>query len=180
MLMLMVTSRTDAREVAGVALESSIELPLSALPLQLHGAGVREKFFLDIYVAALYAPRLGMSAAALLEADVPKRMLMHFTYSEVDKDKMDAAWEDGFAANLDAQQLSQLQESLDRFKSLFGNMQRGDEVWLDYIPGTGTLVQLNGQRMDMIAGAGFGQALFSVWLGRVPVTSDLRRGLLGQ
>ncbi|MGL5395016.1 MAG: chalcone isomerase family protein, partial [Shewanella sp.] len=45
---------THAKEVSGVQVADSITL--DAQTLQLNGAGVRSKFFMDLYVGSLYVP----------------------------------------------------------------------------------------------------------------------------
>jgi len=179
LLAAMLVPAAQARVVEGVELAEQVDLAGADTGLVLNGAGVREKLFFDIYVAALYVPEVTRDAQRILDAGLGKRMLMRFVYSEVEKKKMDDAWDEGFAANLEAGQLAALQQRLDRFKGLFGNLKRGDEILLDYIPGTGTQVKLNGALQGIIEGGDFGSALFAVWLGRKPVTETLKRDLLG-
>jgi hypothetical protein len=49
-----------------------------------------------------------------------------------------------------------------------------------YVPGTGTTLTVRGKDKLTIAGLPFAQALFSVWLGPKPPTSDLKSGMLGK
>ncbi len=168
----------QARTVEGVALPESIAL--EGRPLVLNGAGVRKKFFFDIYVAALYLPERSRSAPEILDAKAPWRMVMHFLYEKVEKRKLADAWEAGFAANLDAEDKARMQPRLDRFKALFPDLSRGREVWLDHLPGRGVRVTLDGRVLGTIEGADFARALLSVWLGPAPVTRALKDALLGK
>ena len=45
--------------------------------LVLNGMGLREKYFLDIYVGGLYLPAKTTDAARAIGDDVPKRIVMH-------------------------------------------------------------------------------------------------------
>jgi len=46
------------------------------------------------------------------------------------------------------------------------------------VPGKGTTISGSGEQ-SIIEGKDFGDALFSVWLGKYPVDSDLKTGLVG-
>jgi hypothetical protein len=166
-----------AREVAGVDLPEQVTL--AGQTLVLNGAGVREKFFFDIYVAALYLQQKERDAGKILAQDRPWRMVMHFLYRKVDREKLANGWEEGFSANLDAAWLDRLRARLDHFESLFPTMRRGEEIVLDYEPGKGVLVNIEGKEKGVIGGGDFARALLGVWLGREPVTEELKTALLG-
>ena len=169
----------QALDIAGV------EVPQEASPtgleqsLSLNGAGVRKKFFVSVYVAGLYLPQAEDNAARLLAEPPANRVLMHFVYSEVSRAKMDDAWEDGFESNLSAAAYQALKPRLQSFMALFDTLYEGDRVWLDYLPGEGTRVSINGEPRGMVPGADFNAALLAVWLGENPVTGSLKKALLG-
>jgi hypothetical protein len=52
-------------------------------------------------------------------------------------------------------------------------------VLLDYLPGTGTRITVNGQEKIVIKGEDFFQALLRIWIGRKPVDGRLRDAMLG-
>ncbi len=166
-----------ARTLEGVSLPE--EMAVAGRTLVLNGAGVREKFFFDIYVAALYLPRRSADAGRILASGEPWRMVMHFLYRKVARGKLADAWEEGFAANLPPERLAYLRPRLDRFKSLFPDLKRGQEVVLDHLPGEGVRVYLDGRELGRIDGDDFAAALLSVWLGERPVTDSLKAALLG-
>lgn len=174
---LFLLTSAGAREVEGVNLPERITV--DGQELVLNGAGVREKFFFDIYVAGLYLPQKETDAGKILAQDQPWRMVMHFLFRKVDSEKLADGWEEGFTANLEATRLDRLRARLDHFKSLFPTMRRGEEIILDYRPGRGVLVNIEGQEKGVIGGSDFARALLSVWLGREPVTDELKAALLG-
>ena len=178
-LLIFLSLPAAAVRIADVEVPTQVTLEGVDGPLQLNGAGIRYKFFFKIYVAALYLPRTQSDAAALLADPPANRVLMHFVYDEVSKAKMDDAWKEGFADNLEAAEFAALQPRLEQFIALFGDMHAGDEVWLDYVPGSGTRVTIDGRVRGTVPGADFNRALLSVWLGREPVSSSLRDSLLG-
>jgi len=165
-----------AAVVEGVELPDTVQLGASRL--RLNGAGVREKFFFDIYVAGLYLKRPQHDAAHILAQDGPWRMVMHFLYRKVGKNKLDEGWEEGFRANLKSAERKRLRPAIDRFKAFFPDLRRDDEVWLDHLPGKGVTVTLNGQILGRVEGEGFAVALLRIWLGEEPVTRSLKEALL--
>lgn len=175
----LLVSVSHAKTVAKIDVDEQITLPGSTEQLVLNGAGVRSKLFFKIYVAALYMPKKTSDPEQVFASETPKRMSMHFLYSEVSKKKMDAAWQDGFADNVKSEELGDLLERLSTFKNMFGDMREGDIVLIDYLPATGTRVTINGTDKGTIPGGDFSAALMKVWLGKEPVTKSLKKQLLG-
>ncbi len=166
-----------AVSVEGVDLAEKIEVEGQALVL--NGAGVREKFFFDIYVAALYLPARMSDAHKILQTDQPWRLSMNFLYSEVSKEKLDKGWDEGFEENTPATERAAIAGRLQQFKDMFPDLRKGDEVVLAYVPEKGVSVTIKGEQKGAIAGADFARALLSVWLGPEPVTGNLKKALLG-
>ena len=167
----------SARDVAGVTVAEQITL--AGTPLKLNGAGIRSKFFFDIYVGALYLPEKTQDAETAINMPGPKRVLMHFLYKEVSREKLIDGWNDGFKDNHSREQFKALEPKLDVFNQLFITVKRGDQITLDYLPETGTQVSINKQIKGSIPGEEFYPALLRVWLGKKPADSDLKEGMLG-
>jgi Chalcone isomerase-like len=170
---------TFARDVAGVTLPDSITLAAGRPPLVLNGAGVRSKFFIKVYVGALYLPESTTNPWAVLRHTGPVAVHMYFVHSEVTKEKLVNAWNEGFAANLDPAEHAKLKERIERFNGLFRTVRQGDVVRLDYVPGTGTAVSINGDKRGVIEGEDFMHAWLRIWLGDHPADDDLKRAMLG-
>ena len=176
-LLLCLPLAVAAREVGGI--DVAEEITLAATPLTLNGAGIRDKFFFDIYVGALYLPQKTRDAAQAIAMPGPKRVLMHFLYNKVDREKLVDGWIEGFENNLTAQESRAVAERLAAFNKLFVTVTRGDRIDLDYLPGSGTRVSLNGEARGVIPGDDFFAALLKVWLGRKPADDDLKAAMLG-
>ncbi len=172
----LLTGSAWGKTVAGVDLNDRVSV--AGQSLVLNGAGIREKFFFDIYVVALYLPNKAQDAHKILGADQPWRVIMHFLYSEVDREKLDKGWDEGFEDNAGSK-MNQLRERLQKFKGMFRDLHKGDEVVLDYEPGKGVTVRINGKREGVVQGADFARVLLSVWIGEEPVTKAVKRDLLG-
>lgn len=168
-----------ARELADVNLSEKISVNGLNQELLLNGAGIRYKFFFKIYIGALYLTEMQTDASRIIKADHPNRVLMHFIYDEVEQQKLVSAWLDGFKANVGHDEFERLQERLTRFNEMFSDLHNGDVVLLDYLPEKGTRVTIKGEEKGVIAGADFNRALLSVWLGKDPVTDELKDAMLG-
>jgi len=167
-----------AREVAGVALPETVTLGTTPA-LVLNGAGTRSKFFIKVYVGALYLPARTRDAGAVLHHTGPVSMRMHFVHSEVSREKLVKAWNEGFEGNLDAAERARLSARIARFNALFQTAHKGDAIRLDYLPGHGTTVTINNEPRGVIEGEDFMQAWLRIWLGQHPADADLKQGLLG-
>jgi Chalcone isomerase-like len=178
MVCLIATPTLWAKEVAGVTL--SDEVSVGGTPLLLNGAGVRSKFFVKLYVGGLYLPSKSHSAAEILAMKGQNRVVMHFLYDEVSRDKLVDGWTEGFEKNQNKAAMDQLRTRLDQFNALFKTVHSGDVIELDYLPDKGTEVRIKGAEKSVIKGADFNRALLSVWLGEEPADSDLKEALLGK
>ncbi|MEQ1567049.1 MAG: chalcone isomerase family protein [Myxococcota bacterium] len=164
----------QAKDLAGVTMSDTATV--GGQSVSLNGMGLREKYFIDVYVGGLYLTTKTSDGAKAIAADEPKRIVMHFIYSEVPKDKVNETFSEGFAgvAGADA-----LKDKATQLMGWMGDFTSGDEVVFDYVPGTGTTVTVKGVNKGTIAGADFMKALWSVYLGANPPTSALKSGMLG-
>lgn len=164
----------------GVKLEPSAQVGGAAL--QLNGAGVRVRVVFKVYVAALYVPQRSSDPATLLSQQGPRRVAITMLRN-VDADTFAGALVDGLKANHDATQLAALKAPLDALTATLkaaGEAKKGDVIHLDFLPGTGTRVVINGQaKGEAIAGDAFYTALLRIWIGDKPVDDGLRKSLLG-
>lgn len=187
-LLLLVTTflvcSVQAREIADVQIDETAVVPGVAIPLSLNGAAIRTKLFFKVYVAALYVSEKSNNADVLLANTAGKRMMMHMLYSEVEKEKMVKAWQEGFEKNLNASEYAAIKPRLERFNNMFSTLRKNDVALIDFVPGVGTRVTLRGEgghdeEKGVIEGGDFYRALLSVWIGAAPATDDMKAGLLG-
>jgi Chalcone isomerase-like len=175
---LLLCQTATAREVAGVQVPENATLPGHSAPLVLNGAGVRSKFFVKVYVGALYLPKREASAAAILAAPAPASVRLHFLHSEVEVAKLVSAWNDGFAANQDEATLNSLRPRIEQFNGLFRTVHKGDSIRIDLLPAEGTQVWINEELRGTVPGTDFHKALLEIWLGAKPADGNLKEGML--
>lgn len=146
--------------------------------LQLNGAGIRTKFFFDIYVGALYLIKPTTSVDTILTSGDANRVSMHFLYKQLAKHKLTDAWVEGFKENNNDENFKKLKSRLDTFNAIFSDTKKGDTILLDYLPTKGTEIWFNGELKGLIPGADFNNALLKVWLGEAPADSNLKDAMI--
>lgn len=164
----------QAGELAGVTMADSVQV--GGQSLVLNGMGLREKYFVDVYVGGLYLPSRTTSGAKAVSDDVPKRIVMHFIYKEVSREQMAETFQEGLKniGNSEA-----LEARMAKLNGLLTDAHKGDVVTLDYVPGAGTTLFFNGTAKGTIEGADFMQAIWSIFVGDKPANKKLKSGMLG-
>lgn len=171
-MFLLLLSLASARELAGIQIADTVSV--GGQTLALNGAGLREKYYIDVYAGALYLPKKTTSGADAIAADVPKRIAMHFVYSKVTKAQLVETFREGFA-----KAPATPAGSADALYAALSDLKSGDIVSFDYVPGTGTTVSVRGSAKSTIPSKEFMVALWTVFLGTSPPTAALKAGMLG-
>ncbi len=171
--------KVSAAELSGVYVEDRIQTA-DGQPLVLNGVGLREKFWVDVYVGSLYLTEKSADVARILSRPGPWRVQLDFVYKEVSRDKLLEAWREGFEGNQSAENLAALEDRIELFYGFFeGGAVAGDQYAFDYAPGTGVHVSRNGEMLGTIEGEDFKTALLEIWLGNKPADKKLKKGMLG-
>ncbi|GAB6094817.1 chalcone isomerase family protein [Desulfatiferula olefinivorans] len=190
---LMLTSASAwALELGGVEIPDTAAI--SDTNLVLNGVGLRKKFGMKIYAVGLYLKAKSTDGQAIIDADEPMRLEMHWRMSSPSQ-KIDETYYESFAGSVGAPKASSYGPQTD-----FGPMSKDivtfmswlnqrattkQDVWTyDYIPGKGTEVYINdGTKKELkgvVPGLDFKKALFKIWLAEdPPVGKGLREDLLG-
>jgi hypothetical protein len=179
LVLLFCSGAIQAREFGDIQFPDKIALPDTNKTVQLNGVGYRKKFFVKVYIGALYTERLARSRDEVMALDGPKRVWIHVVHDEVSREKLVDAWNEGFEGNLSEDHLNKLRPQIDEFNAMFSTATEGDVIYLDYIPGTGTRVTINDEQKGIIAGRDFNNAMLDIWLGEEPADSSLKKAMLG-
>ena len=170
---------SHARKIDDVDFPNIITIDGSDVELQLNGMGYRVKFIFDVYILGFYTESQVETRDAAQSLKGPKRIIMHMVREEVGRDKMISALNDGFEKNTSDQQFAKLESRIRKFATFFPDLFKDDVIALDYIPGPGTRVTVNGAIKGVIEGADFYTALLDIWLGDEPADDDLKAAMLG-
>lgn len=167
-----------AAEVAGIKIDDKAQV--GGQELVLNGAGLRTKFFIKVYVGALYVAQKTNSPAAILDNSSPRRMVMRMV-REMDADSLYGALDEGLRNNLNVAELAELRPQAEQLGAIMkgiGTVKEGDSIAIDF-GAAGIEVGLNGKPRGRVDGAAFGRALLKVWLGEQPADASLKKALLG-
>ena len=173
---LLVASSSWGVEFEGTTVPDTVTV--AGKTLNLNGAGIRTKFFFDIYVGALYLSEKTTSTEHVLTAEGPKRISMSILYDKVGSDKLIDGWNEGFEKNQSKEAMAKLKERLVNFNSLFTDAHKGDVLGYDFLENGNTVVTFNGKRAGVINGVDFQNALIEVWLGKYPAHEGLKKAML--
>lgn len=163
---------------------SGVELPeqlnLNEQKLLYNGGGVREKLWIDLYVAALYLQEKSSDTKQILTSNKPMSVRLHIVSKLITSKKMIDAVEEGFRNSTNGNTAS-IRKRIDSFIEFFKEeIVKGDEFDLLYIPGKGTIAYKNGVKKGEIAGLDFKAALFGIWLSNKAADDDLKEKMLGK
>lgn len=168
----------EAKEVSGVTVASKFSR--EGLELSLKGAGVRDKFFMDLYIGSLYLATPHENAKTILRAKEPMALELIILSSLITSEKMEEATKEGFI-NASGDKLTSLQERIDHFIALFKEpIAINDRYTFLYTPSEGTRIYKNTILKTTILGDDFKEALFGIWLGDKPAQERLKKNLLGE
>ena len=169
-----------SKTIKGIEIPEQITQAGSQQSLILNGTGIRRKFFISVYIGALYLPKKQDAVTPIVQTKGPRRVMMYCLYHEISKEKLVDAWNEGFRENANAQTFNQLRKRLAEFNKLFPALHKGDIIYLDYVPDKGTRLTFNDKVLGEISGEDFNIALLKVWLGEHPADSDLKAAMLGK
>jgi len=150
--------------------------------LRLNGAGVRSQLWFKAFTVALYLPQPSTQASSVLAQPGSKRLRLRMLI-EVPAQEFSKALQRGVEKNHSpaerapmADRLSQLAQAVQGL----GTLHNGDTVDLDFQPGLGLVLSLNGQRRgEPVPGDDVYRALLRIFIGERPVQAALKNALLG-
>jgi hypothetical protein len=155
---------------------------LADTELQLNGLGLRAVAWLKGYAAGLYLAEKAGTPAAVLAQKGPKRVQLKMMV-DVDSKEFVKAFGKGMRRNHSEAEQAALRERMARFDGLvtaLGKLRKGDVVDLDWLPGKGLRLALNGRpRGETIPGEDLYAGILKIFVGRDPVDAKLKAGLLG-
>ena len=150
--------------------------------LQLNGAGIRVKLIVDVYAAGLYVPRKEHNAEALVSQPGPKSVQVVLLRDLTGDDFADAMVA-GFKRNNSREEVAKHQARIEEIRNLmatFGSVKKGTSIHIDFTPGSGVQVSMNGvAKGEMAVGEDFFSAILRIWLGPKPVDDDLKDAMVG-
>jgi len=167
-------------ELAGVKYPHNVQVAGSNLVL--NGAGIRYKFIIKVYTAGLYMAAKATTPEAVLAAPGNKRMHV-VMLRDIDGNELGKLFTRGMQDNAPKEEFSKFIPGMLQMADIFSTRRKlnaGDNFSVDYVPGTGTQVLVNGKATgEVIKEPEFFNALMRIWLGTSPADRSLKDALLG-
>lgn len=175
--LLLAAAAAEAANLAGVNVPDTVSV--NNQNLVLNGVGLRKKLFIKVYVGGLYLASKQKDPAAIISADSPRRMLMHFLFG-VSKDQISEAWEEGLRDNT-PNASAEVKANFNKLVSWMEPIDKGKQLVFTYVPGSGTIVEVNGVAKGTLAGKATADAIVATWIGPKPGPGDdFKNGVLGK
>ena len=176
-ILLLNASVVNDVKIAGVNFTQT--LSKNNVDFVLNGAGVKTRFFLDLYVAGLYLQKKSKDPLFIGNCECPIALKIVITSSWVSVKTFRSAVDDWFYKSTKGK-IAPIKDRIELFKATFGNdINIYDEILMVYQPKLGIKVYKNGVYKNVIPGLDFKRELAKLWLGENPVSLELKNGLLG-
>lgn len=173
-------AQAETIEVNGVKYET--QLDLGGQKLVLNGAGIRYKFVVKVYTAGLYLGAKAETPEAVLALPGAKRIHI-VMLREIDGNDLGKLFVKGIEKNSTREEFVKSFNGVLKFGEIFSgrkSLQTGESFSVDYLPGTGTVVLINGKPQgEPIKEPEFYAAMLRIWLGKDPADDNLKEALLG-
>ncbi len=166
---------SDAYKVSNLEFKDTFKR--GPVELSLRGAGLKKFLSIRIAAAALYMKK-DVDAKDVLN-DVAKAIEIIFLQN-IPAVELQRAMTKGIRLNVSQNEFDKLSPSIDILNSYYPSVKKMDRMQITYVPGKGTILEVNGVVRGSVPGADFGRAFFSIWLGQRPVDPFFKKILLGK
>ena len=178
-LLLSIATPSQANKIGGIEFKENIKL--GEANLLLNGAGQRTKYFVDLYIAALYLTDKTQDAQAIIDADKVMLIQIHVISNLITSENLSRGTAEGFNKST-GNNTKAIQSQIDGFLDAFKDpITLGDIFEIVYQPGIGVTVVKNRHITKRLpADMAFKRALFGIWLSGKPAQTSLKNSMLGK
>lgn len=171
----------QAMDVGGVNVPDTATV--AGKELKLNGAGMRAIVILGKYYAiGLYLGEKKTTPADVQAVAGPRRISLHIQ-KEINSEEFGQLFITSMNKNSTKEEKAKVVGQTVKFGEMFAALEpvkKGDIVTLDWVPGTGTMAQLNGKKIgEVMPDIAFYNAVLRIWLGDMPAQESVKRELLG-
>ncbi|NOZ85958.1 MAG: hypothetical protein GXP49_06800 [Deltaproteobacteria bacterium] len=147
---------------------------LEGKTLKLVGAGLREKWFFDVYTMGVYSESGKCDAKDLIDTDQVKYLRLDML-RDVSAEKMSSTLAESFGKHMPNGASPKLKEQVKTFKGYFKDeCKEGVVLEMYYVPGKGTIIKQDGKQLGPpLEGKDFGRILFDIYFGKNTCCDDL-------
>ncbi len=172
-------SSLKAEHVKGILVPEIVASGKSKL--HLNGTAIRAKWGFNVYVVALYMTKVNRGADAIMLDRNPKRIHITMLHGVSEK-RFVSTIEKNIAVNFSEEEKVKYSKGLTNFMACFHggtSLKKYSTINIDYLPGKGMQVAVDGNKFEIIPGDDFYHAIMRLWIGQPPQLS-LKTGLVGK
>lgn len=177
LLLSLMMDAAQGKECKGINFPDQVEV--GGTHLRLNGLGVQKATFLkvDVYVGALYVTATSGDPTPLIDSDAPQELVLHFLRN-VNAEVVRKEWTRDFVHVAPDRPLS-LMQRVATLNTWLSDVKSDEQLTFIRQPREGIQVIVNGLVKGVIPGDDFSRDFMSIWLGAVPPSPGLKKGLLG-
>ena len=166
----------------GVTVEGSkypATISLEGKNLKLIGAGLREKWWVDVYTMGAYSESGSCNTSEIINKPEVKYLRLDMK-RDVSAEKMSSSIGESFEDHMPKNASAKLKQQRKTFESLFKKeCTEGTVLEFIYVPGTGTILKQNGKKMGpALEGEDFQKVLWDIYFGKETCCDDLQEQIL--
>lgn len=179
-LICLVSLPAMAVEIGGVRVDDKARI--NDTDVILNGVGLRHKAIFKVYAIGLYLTEKKSTVADVLATTGPRRISMSML-RDLSSDEFGSSFMTGVSRNSTKAEQNRIINQMMRFGEMFAlipSLKKGDLLWIDWVPGVGTVCQLNGKKVGLpVPDVEFYNAILKIWIGNEPIDDGLKSKLLG-
>ena len=147
--------------------------------LKLLGAGLREKWFFNVYAMGAYSESGNCDPKAIIDADEVKYLRLEML-RDVGAEKMSTTIGESFKKAMPKDASADLSTQRTTFMSYFKDeCTKGTVIEFTYVPGIGTMLKQNGKTLGApLAGPDFAKVLWRIYFAEDTCCESLKDGIL--
>lgn len=178
MFILGMTFTSFAQDIKSHGVTFPSKMKINDKVVKYNGSGLREKYFFDLYVSALYLVEQSSNAKTIINADEEMCIRIKLVSDKVTRDKFVETVKEGFKNSSEGKAS---ESEISAFMKFFSKeFKTGDDIILIYKPGVGVQVFMNGDKLGTQSGLEFKKALWGIWFGDTPADKGLKSAMLGK
>jgi hypothetical protein len=150
--------------------------------LKLNGAGISFRLIFKVYAMGLYLPNRKATVQDVLATDGPRRLVITMLRDVSSEDFNEAIvnFVSTEAGSVQTKSIGHIMLLGKAIASQPKGLRKGDTLTMDWVPGTGTVIELNKKPLvEPMRDIAVYNALLNIWLGDKPADPVLKTKLLG-
>jgi len=147
--------------------------------LKLIGAGLREKYWFDVYTMGAYSESGKCATSAIINTDEVKYLRLDML-RDVEAEKMVSSIDESFGNNMPKNASAELKKQRKTFASYFKTeCKEKTVIEFTYVPGTGVIMKQNGKKLGPpLTGQAFMKVFWSLYFSKNTCCDDLKEQIL--